>query len=140
MSDKKIFVDTNILVYAYDTSARKKHEIARDIIVGLWDSGLGVVSTQVLQEFFVLATRKIPTPLDGKTAKEIIADLLKWTVVVNDGDSILKAIAIHVKSKFSFWDALIIESAARGGADTLLSEDLSHGQVIYGVSVYNPFV
>jgi predicted nucleic acid-binding protein len=140
MPDKKVFIDTNILVYAYDTSAEKKHEIARDIIVGLWDSGLGVVSTQVLQEFFVLATRKIPAPLDGKTAKDIISDLLKWAVVVNDGDSILNAIDIHVKNKYSFWDALIIDSAVRGGAHTLLSEDLSHGQDVYGISIHNPFV
>ena len=140
MPDKKKFIDTNVLVYAYDTSAGKKHGIARDLIVGLWDSGLGVVSTQVLQEFFVLATRKLPVPLDDRTAKEIIADLLKWTVIVNDGDSILSAIELHRKRKYSFWDALIIDSAVRGGADTLLSEDLSHGQVIYGVSIHNPFV
>lgn len=140
MSDKKVFIDSNILVYAYDTSAGKKRTIARDIIVGLWDSGLGVVSTQVLQEFFVLATRKIPAPLDGKTAKEIVADLLKWSVVVNDGDSILNAIEIHAKKNYSFREALIIDSAVRGGAHTLLSEDLSHGHVVYGVSIHNPFV
>ncbi|HEX9019739.1 MAG TPA: PIN domain-containing protein [Nitrospirota bacterium] len=140
MPDKKLFLDTNVLVYAYDTSAGRKHEKARDIMLGLWDSGLGVVSTQVLQEFFVLATRKIPAPLDVKAAKEIVSDLLKWDVVVNDGDSILGAIDIYLHRKYSFWDALIIEAAVRGDADILLSEDLSHGQVIHGVAVQNPFI
>jgi predicted nucleic acid-binding protein len=139
MTGKKTFIDTNILVYAYDTSARRKHEKARDIVLGLWDSGLGVVSTQVLQEFFVLATKKIPSPLNGKTAREIVSDLLKWTVVVNDGESILHAIDLHLGRKYSFWDALIIDAAVRGGAATLLSEDLQHGQVIHGVSIRNPF-
>ena len=140
MPDSRVFLDTNILIYAYDISAHEKHEKARDILLGLWDSGLGILSTQVLQEFFVMATRKIPSPLDIKAAREIVDDLLRWDIVVNDGDIILKAIDLHECHKFAFWDAMIIEAATRGGAKVLLSEDLSHGRIINGIKIKNPFL
>ncbi len=139
MPDSRIFLDTNILIYAYDVSAKDKHGKARDILLGLWDSGLGVLSTQVLQEFFVMSTQKIPSPLDIKAAKEIVNDLLLWNIVVNHGDIIIKAIDLHERHKLAFWDAMIVEAAARGGAKTLLSEDLSHGRIINGIKIINPF-
>ena len=139
MPDKKIFLDTNIIVYAYDTSAGKKHKKAKDIMIDLWNSGNGVVSTQVLQEFFVTVTQKLSQKLDLESAKSIINGLLKWNLVVNTGESVLEAIALHSRYGFSFWDAMIIEAAAQGGCDILLSEDLSHGQVIEGVTIKNPF-
>lgn len=140
MPDSRIFLDTNILVYAYDVSAEKKHEAARDIVLNLWDSGRGILSTQVLQEFFVTATRKIAHPLPVKTAREIVTDLLLWDVVVNDGDIIRKAIDLHERHKLAFWDAMIIEAAKRGGAKVLLSEDLSHGQALSDVIIKDPFL
>ncbi len=88
MPEDKLFLDTNIIIYAYDVTAKEKHEMAKKIVVDLWNSGLGTISTQVLQEFFVTATRRIPKPLDEKLAKEIISDLMKWDVVINDGKSI----------------------------------------------------
>ncbi|MEA3222185.1 MAG: PIN domain-containing protein [Thermodesulfobacteriota bacterium] len=139
MPGGKIFLDTNIIIYAYDLSAGEKHEIARKIIVDLWDSGLGVLSTQVLQEFFVTITQKIPKPLAISPAKEVIMDLLKWDVVINDGECILEAIEIQARYKYSFWDSLIIEAAIKGGARSLLSEDLSDGQKINGLLIKNPF-
>lgn len=92
MPEGKVFIDTNILIYAYDTSAGAKYEIAKEILVNLWNSGLGVLSTQVLQEFFVNITKKIPKPIKVDDAKDIVNDLLKWDVVINDGDCILEAI------------------------------------------------
>ena len=139
MTDDRIFIDTNILVYAYDRSAQKKHQIARTIILDLWRSGLGLLSTQVLQEFFVVVTKKVANPLDLKTAEEIIQDLLKWDVVVNDGTSVVEASRFHARYKYSFWDAMIIQAAKKGGASSLLSEDLSHHQVIDGLEIRNPF-
>jgi len=139
MQGNKIFLDTNIIVYAYDTSAGKKHEIAQKIMMDLWDSELGVLSTQVLQEFFVTVTKKIPKPLDAKLAKEIIKDLLKWDIVVNDGDDILEAIETHLKHKFSFWDSMIIQAAVKSGVTMLLSEDLPKGKIVRGVTIKNPF-
>jgi len=139
MSGDKTFLDTNIVIYAYDASAGIKHEIARQIMTGLWSSGTGILSTQVLQEFYVNVTRKIPRPLAIESARQIVADLLKWDLVVNSGNSILDAIDIQERYNFSFWDAMIISAAVAGGADTLLSEDLTDGQVIDNVTISNPF-
>ena len=139
MGEGRVFLDTNIIIYAYDISAGDKHEIAKKIMIDLWDSGSGVLSTQVLQEFFINATQKIPKPLDIELAKEIVNDFLKWDVVINDGESILEAIEIHKKYKYSFWDSMIIMAAISNGCVTLLSEDLSDGQNIGSVKIKNPF-
>ena len=139
MPEHKAFIDTNIIIYAYDVTAGKKHETARIIITDLWDSGLGVISTQVLQEFFVNVVQKIPKPVDKQQAKEIVRDFLKWHVVVNTGDSIIDAIDICLRFEYSFWDSMIIEAAIKGGATVLISEDLQDGQVISGVTIKNPF-
>ena len=139
MKESRVFIDTNIIVYAYDASAGEKHMAAAGIMRQLWDSELGMLSTQVLQEFYVTVTAKIPKPLDHKTAREIVSDLLKWDTLINDGEAILDAVAIQVESGYSFWDSMIIASAVRGGAGILYTEDLSHGQVIKGVEIRNPF-
>lgn len=139
MRERKVFLDTNIIIYAYDSSAGKKHEIARKILIELWDSGLGVISTQVLQEFFINVTKKIPKPIDIDLAKGIIEDFLKWDVVVNDGESLLDAIDILVEYNYSFWDSMIIQAAVKGGAELLLTEDLEHGKVVKGVEIRNPY-
>lgn len=139
MKGAKIFVDTNILVYAYDVSAGEKHARARELMKELWNTGNGLISTQVLQEFFVTTTKKIAKPINIKTAKEIINDLLKWKTVVVNGQLILDAIEIHRKYKYSFWDSLIIASSIDGGASMILSEDLSDKQSIKGVIIKNPF-
>lgn len=140
MSGDKVFLDTNVIVYAYDKSAGEKHRLAADIMIKLWHTGRGVISTQVLQEFFVIATRKIPKPLKVNVVKEIISDLLAWDVVTNDGESILSAIDIHLKYKYSFWDSMIIDAALKGGSTVLYSEDLADGQTVDGILIRNPFV
>ncbi len=139
MKGTRTFVDTNVLVYAHDSSAGRKNEIARDTLLDLWESGMGILSTQVLQEFFTTLTRKIAKPVESASARQIIEDLLKWTVVINDGDSILAAIDIYNRYKLSFWDSMIVQAAVRGGAEVLLSEDMSDGQIIHGVRISNPF-
>jgi len=139
MPEDKTFIDTNIIIYAYDLSAGNKHKAAGNILADLWNSGLGMMSTQVLQEFFVNVVQKIPKPIDKQQAKEIVKDFLKWHVVVNTGDSVVEAIDICLKFGYSFWDSMIIEAAITGGAAILLSEDLQDGQVISGVTISNPF-
>ena len=139
MPEVKTFLDTNIVICAYDGSAGKKHEMAQMIVMNLWNSGQGVLSTQVLQEFYVSVTKKIPKPLNVKFAKDIVSDFLKWDVIVNDGEAILGAIDIQLKYNYSFWDSMIIHAAISSGAALLLSEDLSHGQSIGGVTIKNPF-
>jgi predicted nucleic acid-binding protein len=139
MHGDKIFIDTNILIYAYDVSAGFKNATAVRILSELWDSGRGVLSTQVLQEFFVSVTRKIPKPIDDQYAANIVRDFLRWEMVVNDGDSILEAANLAARYRFSFWDCLIVQAALKGGCDILLSEDLSDDQVIESMRIRNPF-
>lgn len=139
MSGERVFVDANIIVYAYDRDAGRKHEIARDLLVGLWSAAGGVISTQILQEFYITVTRKIASPLTRKAAREIIEDYLTWDVVSNDGAMVLEAIDIETGENISFWDALVIAAAKRGGAEVLLSEDLSDGRKFGDLIVRNPF-
>ena len=139
MSGERVFVDTNIIVYAYDRDAGRKHEIARDLMTGLWSAAGGVLSTQILQEFYVTVTRKIASPLTREAAREIIKDYLTWDVVSNDGDAVLDAIDIETGENISFRDALVIAAAKRGGAQVLLSEDLSEGRKFGDMVVRNPF-
>ncbi len=135
----KTFLDTNIVVYAHDRSSGKKHKIAKEIVKKLWQKRMGVLSTQVLQEFFYIITMKIEDPLELSKAKVAIEKLLQWQVVVNDGQHILQAIEIHNKYRYSFWDSLIIQAAISGHAEILLTEDLQSGQVIDSVKIINPF-
>lgn len=139
MSGDKVFVDTNIIVYAYDKDAGKKNQIALNLVKDLWHSGLGVLSTQVLQEFFVTITNKISAPLDIVKATGIVKNLSKWNVIINDVNTLISAIEIHQEHKFSFWDSMIIAAAIKGGAKTLLSEDLSDNQELDGLTIKNPF-
>jgi predicted nucleic acid-binding protein len=138
MSDKT-FVDTNILVYAHNKDAGRKHEIARNVISELWESRLGLLSTQVLQEFYLTLTRKIPLPLDRPTTRRILRNYFSWDVVLNDPPVILQASEIEETYKISFWDALIVSAAFSKNAATILTEDLNHGQVIEGIEINNPF-
>jgi len=135
----KVFVDTNVLVYAYDRSAGSKRETARETVMELWRNRRGLISTQVLQEFSAAVLSKIPRPLGLETVKNVVDDLLHWEVVVNDGRSVLAALDVQFRHRLSFWDALVVQAAVRGGAAVLCSEDFSDGRVFEGVRVMNPF-
>lgn len=134
------FVDTNILVYAHDRSAGAKQARARELLDRLWRAGGGSLSVQVLQEFYVAVTRKVPHPLDSNEAEGIVGDLATWQVFVPDADDVLEAIRLHRRLRVSFWDALILHGAAALGCEEVWSEDLSAGQVVDGVVVRNPFL
>ena len=138
MSDK-VFVDTNILVYAHDSSNKYKHAQAAAIINQLWDEKTGSLSTQVLQEFYITVTRKISVPIDHLLARTLISRYQHWDVNGNDIESSLDTIDIQIESQVSFWDALIIQAANRAGAQTLLSEDLNDQQLYREIRVINPF-
>ena len=139
MSDK-YFVDTNILVYAHDRSAGLKHERARELIERLWNSGAGVLSTQVLQELCVSLRRKLDPPLDVDEVRGLIHDYLSWEVVVNGPEGVIQALEIENRHRISFWDALIVQAAESAGASVLYSEDLGHGQRLTTVRVVNPLI
>jgi predicted nucleic acid-binding protein len=139
MRDGKVFIDTNILVHAYDVSAWAKHRDAVAIMSDLWNTARGVTSMQVLQGFFANATGKIPKPLNVTTAREVVRDLLKWNPVLINGEIIVDAIDIHAAHKYTFWDSLLIASAIESGAGTLLTEDLSDKHKIKNIVIRNPF-
>jgi predicted nucleic acid-binding protein len=135
----RTFVDTNILVYAHDVEQGQKHQIARDILIELMQDRSGALSPQVLQEFYVNITRKIAKPLSKRAAREIVADFSTWCVETTAAE-VAVAFRIEDEAKISFWDALILASAAKAGAEVLLSEDLSAGQKVAGIRIQNPFV
>ena len=139
MSGDKVFVDTNVLVYAYDIDAGHKHQIALNVMKDLWRSGLGILSTQTLQEFFVTVTGKISVPLDIAVSKDILRKLSRWDVVINTMETIFEAIELHKRYRYSFWDSLIVVSALAGGAKMILSEDFSDNRTIKGITIKNPF-
>ncbi len=132
------FLDTNVLLYADDLDAGEKRDRAQQILRDTLSSGEGVVSTQVLQEFFVISTRKLGT--EAATTRRKIELLARMDVVRIDLGLILSAIDLHRLHSFSFWDALIVRAAVLGGCSILLSEDLQHGQLIDGVRIENPFL
>jgi predicted nucleic acid-binding protein len=137
MSDK-CFVDTNILVYAHDFTQGAKHERARALVQKLWESGNGVLSTQVLQELCVSLRRKAARPLSAEGTRKVIEDYASWEIVVNTAESVLEALDIELRDKISFWDALIVQAAGSSGAEVLYSEDLADGQSYGEVRVINP--
>jgi len=138
MPDRQ-FVDTNILVYAHDSTTGAKHERARALVEELWRDRSGVISTQVLQELCVNLRKQSAHPPDSATTREIVNDYLTWNVVVNAGESILAALEIESRYEISFWDALIVQAAESSGAKVLYSEELSDGQLYGTVKVINPF-
>jgi predicted nucleic acid-binding protein len=135
----RTFVDSNVLLYAHDASETEKQPIARALLEALWASRSGVISTQVLQEFYVVATRKFEPPMRRREAREIVALYATWPVVQIDVGLILDAAAVEERFQLSFWDALIIEAARRAGATRLASEDLQSGRRIVGIVIENPF-
>lgn len=135
----RTFVDTNVLLYAHDTSETEKQPVARALLEELWADRSGVLSTQVLQEFYVVATRKFEPPMRRSEAREIVALYATWSVVQVDVGLILDAAALEERAQLSFWDALIVEAARRAGAMRLVSEDLQDGRRIAGIAIENPF-
>lgn len=135
----KTFVDTNIVLYAYDQSEAEKSPIAREIVSDLWRTREGLLSTQVLQELYMNLTRKLRVVVPRSKARALVGRYGRWPIhVVTTGD-ILEAADLEQRHSLSFWDALTIVAAIRGGAERILSEDLQHGRTIGGVRIEDPF-
>lgn len=139
MNDDRAFVDTNVLVYSYDVDAGRKHDAARSLLIDLWRSRTGAVSTQVLQGFYVTVTRKLPGPLAKRAARDIVDTYRAWPVHRPSVDDVVMASELEERHQLSFWDAMVIVSAQRSGAGRLLSEDLQDGQRIGELVIVNPF-
>jgi predicted nucleic acid-binding protein len=136
---RREFVDANVLVYAFDSSAARKRPAAQQLLERLWESGTGCVSVQVLQEFFVTITKKVPKPLPVADAKARISEFAAWTVFVPTADDIVAAIDLQTQAKIGFWDAMVVLAAAESECDVLWTEDLNDGQLLRGVRIRNPF-
>ena len=134
----KTFVDTNILIYAHDIDAKAKHETAREVLQELWSERTGVMGMQVLQEFYVNVTRKIPRPISKQSARLVVSSYMIWCQDTTPAE-IATAFRIEDESHIGFWDALIVAAALKSGANRILSEDLNAGQTIAGVRIENPF-
>ncbi|MGB5794315.1 MAG: PIN domain-containing protein [Mycolicibacter algericus] len=133
------FVDTNVLLYAYDATAGERHEAARVLVDRLWRDRLGALSVQVLQEFYVNATRKVAKPITPESAADRLRSLSRWRVHSPLADDVIAATSWSTRYQLSFRDAMIVRSAAELRCDTLWTEDLSDGQLIEGVRLANPF-
>ena len=131
------FLDTNILVYTDDHDAPKKQARPLDCVVQARLQGWGVVSTQVLQEYFVASTGKLHVPVE--IARRKVELFSRFSLVQIDLPDIVGAIDLLRLHAIGFWDALILRAAQRAGCSILLTEDLQHGARFDGVEVVNPF-
>ena len=136
----RTFFDTNIIVYLFDDDAIDKKEKASTLFQKEAYAGTALLSTQVLQEFYVVVTKKLQVPLEPDVAEGVVRNLSLLPVIGIDSEKILSAIGKSQRMQLSFWDALIIETAIAGGAVRLLTEDLQHGQNIDGLRIENPFI
>lgn len=135
----RAFLDTNVLVYLFDADAPDKQEQARALLQAEVANGRAVLSTQVLQEFYVAVTRKLARPLDALTAEAALRCLAELPVTPVDSALVLRAAQRSRTDNLSFWDSLIVETALQSGAKVLYSEDLQHGRVVEGMQIVNPF-
>lgn len=138
--NNRCFVDTNILVYAYDIKAGEKRVRAKSLIQSLWENEKGVLSIQVIQELFVILTQKIANPLPHQSAQKIIEDYASWQVVSPSTSDVISAIGLHKQYNLSFWDAMIVRAAIAAECPSLISEDMQHGQTFGPTRVVNPFL
>ena len=135
----KDFLDTNVVVYAYDADEPGKRSLAQQLLRKSVIEESGVLSAQVLGEFYVAVTRRIATPMSPAEAQRVVQHLQRLPVLMIDGPLARRAMETSERYQLTYWDGLIIAAAERGACERILSEDLSDGQVYHGVTVANPF-
>lgn len=133
----KLFLDTNVIVYALDGADTRKQARCREIMASAAREHRGVVSTQVLQELYVVATKKLG--MDPRDAKEIVASLSNFETIIVTPALIAEAIDCSVLARISFWDSLVVAAAESASCAAVVTEDLSPGQLVRGVRVLSPF-
>lgn len=137
MSVSLSFLDTNVLLYAFDDGAAQKQRVARRMIEELGRTRTGVLSTQVLIELFHTLTRKFK--ISRKTASLMTSAFCEWQVIESDTPLVLHSMARATEQQLSIWDAMVVEAALKSGATTLYSEDMQHGQRMGSLTIINPF-
>jgi predicted nucleic acid-binding protein len=134
-----VFVDTNVLVYVRDRATEEKQRQAAEWMALLWESRLGRLSIQVLQEYYVTVTRKLDPPRTNEEAREDVIAFATWRPFVIDVDMLDRAWAVQDRFGFAWWDALIVAAGVSGRCRYLLTEDLQDGQVVDGLTIISPF-
>lgn len=137
-TNNKIFIDTNILIYSLDQFNPEKKLQARSILNRVMKHHTGVISTQVMQEFYVGATQKMHG--DPVIIKGVLNQLLHFELIQVSPELIFSAIDCSILNRLSFWDALIISTAASARCEEIWTEDLNHNQIVLGVRIVNPFI
>jgi predicted nucleic acid-binding protein len=135
-----VFVDTNVLLYSEDRADLVKHQAARDWLRALWVSRRGRISTQVMHEFYVNATRKLRPAMPAGDARAEVRRYQRWQPWVVDQPTVELAWAVESRCGLNYWDALMVGAALQQGCSLLLTEDLQHGQQIDGLRIVNPFI
>ena len=133
------FMDTNVLVYAYDRRDISKRSQARELLTTGIEDETAVISVQVLGEFFTVVTQRIQNPLSTEEAREAVNLIGILPVMALDLAMVRRAISTLLRYRISYWDALIIAAAERAGCARIFSEDLNPGQSYHGIVVVNPF-
>ena len=133
----KIFIDTNVLVYTQNDKEREKQLICRNVLSSLIEKSLLVISTQVMQEYYNVATQKMR--LEKLYVKRTIEMFDVYEIVTIKPSIIFQAIDIHILHQLSFWDSLIISAAKSANCTMVLTEDMNDGQVIEGLRIQSPF-
>jgi len=136
----RFFLDTNLFLYTFDETAPLKARKAAQLVRRALESGNGIISFQVVQEFFNVVLRRAPRIMSAAEAEQYLITVLRPLLAVNSSPSLyFEALRIAAKHQIAWYDSLIIAAAIEGGCDTLLSEDFQHGRKIDGVVIQNPF-
>jgi predicted nucleic acid-binding protein len=139
MSADAVFVDTNVLLYARDRTEPEKHRRAADWLARLWRSGAGRTGVQVLNEYYVNVTRKLSRPMEPAAAREDVEDLMAWRPAAVSNGLVLRAFEVEDRFGYGWWDSLVIAAALEQNCGWLLTEDLQHGQSVWGLQIVDPF-
>ena len=136
---ERYFIDSNILIYAYNDAEPQKKLVASELIASILENRNAVVSVQVLGEFFRVVTRRIPRPISIEQATAVIDVICSLQVLDIDLEMVRRAISTHSRYGTNYWDSLIIAAAERAACATILSEDFNSGQSYHGILAVNPF-
>ena len=136
----RFFLDTNVLVYCFDETAPRKQRLANALVRQAAEEHCGIISTQVIQEFFSVASRKFARPMDAAACRVYLDDVLSPLCEVYPNIEIYRqAIGLREETGYTFYDALIVAAALEAGCKTIYSEDLQHNRKLHGLEIKNPF-
>jgi predicted nucleic acid-binding protein len=137
----KFFLDTNVFVYVFDATAPAKARKAARLVRDAVDTGKGIVSYQVVQEFFNVALRRFAQPMNGAEAEQYLITVLRPLLAIHSSTALyVEALRIAGRHHLAWYDSIIVASAVEGQCETLYSEDFQHGREIEGLRIANPFV